>query len=252
MKFYLHKVLLLFFLTGVVSDLTCGPGQITVLMAGQSTCILCNNETAYYYADSGSYQASCLSNIDAVYCAALDTDSTCQSCPAGTSVNSESLSASSLTDCICNEYTFGPAGGPCSSCPDGSLCTGGVLTTCPAGSFCVDGMEIACPEGTSSGYGASSVQQCNLCDDGYYYGNDNLCHLCPANSYCSSNAIAGECVDGAVSDAGSTSASDCSCSTVSFPFFNFLIFCFIFFIIFYLFIFLFFFPGNLFGLWRGM
>lgn len=124
---------------------------------------------------------------------------TCTNCPAGT------YSATGSSTCTqCPAGTYSAAGSStCTQCSDGTYSTLGSAecTGCPTGS-------------TTSGAGAKSKNDCNVCEPGYYYESNTGCTKCMlSTSYCPGGAYAEQksCPPGTVVPTGVVGTSEDHC-----------------------------------------
>ena len=137
-----------------------------------------------------------------------DTETGCELCPADTYCKAGALSqcpensdspvnSTSITDCICAPGYHGENGETCTICESNTYCVGG--NTAPQD----------CKDNSASLAGSDTVMDC-ICEAGWY-NLDNVCTVCPANSWCHTGNQT-ECPENTLSPEGSTHINACICT----------------------------------------
>jgi hypothetical protein len=155
---------------------SCSPGSYQSQPA-QTSCSLClagsysnSSQSECSYCLPGKYQ----STAGASYCQTCPDGSisnssglsSCHECPAGTFENAKVY----CMKCSAGRYSAGDAATSCKPCSTGSYAEEEGSSTC-----------VRCPNESSSLLpGATSVDLCNVCGEGFYGGyNVSLCKQCP-------------------------------------------------------------------------
>ena len=119
----------------------------------------------------------------------------CLTCPGN---SSSSIGSDELTDCECNAGFFGPAGGPCEVCPEGSYCPG-------------LGVREECRQHSHSKKQSDSHHDCK-CTPGYVgVESGAACLKCPVDKYCGGDLDINSCSNHSFSRAGSSVIESCIC-----------------------------------------
>jgi len=239
---------------GAVDDTVCVSCPEHASAPGGSTCIEdCSCLEGY----TGANGAECVACLPGKYKESAGSE-TCVACPRGTfsgvlgavsastceACPANSGSAEGSNRCTCLAGFYGPPGGPCIECPEGSYCAGGSLEDCPAhtssplrssvvtncsciagyvgpdggscdlcwvGFFCPGGMKsYICKQHSSSPAGSTQAANC-VCNPGYKSMTDGgECELCPVGQFCN-GGTAVSCPSNALAPAGSSSSVHCIC-----------------------------------------
>jgi hypothetical protein len=171
--------------TFVAADLACGAGKILVEVAGSTQCVNCGDDDTLTQATG--FQATCATNLGAIYCRATDANNNCVVCP----MNSATVIAEPAagTDCQCKENFYGAAG---------SVCT-------------------PCPAGTHSAQNTATANEC-VCDAGTWgsvVAGVPMCQPCPMGSYCPGDGSKHVCASNKRTEPGTGSTSPSNCKEVS-------------------------------------
>jgi hypothetical protein len=89
----------------------------------------------------------------------------------------------SVTACVCNAGFTGPAGGPCSACPQNTYAYNGVCVLCPQNSESDPASATVTSCKCLAGYSGPRGGPCSVCGLGFYRGSaDAQCIKCPENT----------------------------------------------------------------------
>jgi hypothetical protein len=141
----------------------------------------------------------------------------CTTCPSDSTTDASGSTAG--TDCKCTGGKFGDPFKNCAGCRPNYYCTPTSEIACPTGYFSLAGStqstDCACQPSASfvAGSGCTCLDGYSKVDVAAAAGKlgNRECLVCPANSYCKSDATTG-CPDNSLSPAGSVLVTDCRCN----------------------------------------